>query len=451
MHTLTHDVPKYLIALIEAHRRRLLDAEFRARHRVRPQDFTRDCQLTFPVLMLFILQKSLKSIKNHLTEFLDSLAPGEVFDLPQTGSVTHARAKLKDSAFIELNRECVLPVAYDSEREVVRWRGHRLLGVDSSLIRLPNEQALGEVFGWQQCSNQSGQSGTAYPEARLSVLYDLLNGIGLDARLESSRLGEVALAMEQLQSLRPGDVVANDRGFSGYVYFAWVLHQHGHFLGRCSKASFLTAQEMFQRNRANHSQIVWVHAPAAHKAQCQQLGLPLKMKVRFVSLRLPTGDLEVLATSLLDEALYPSAEFLSVYHRRWNHETFHLMLKGRLEMEHFSGETVAAVRQDVQAAVLLSNLERLLSEPAQRRLDEQAAGRAHALQVNRSVSYHALKWKVLDLFYQDIPAQEVLVQLNQLFKGSPVALRPERTPPKRRKPSLARSLHFQRRVKTIVF
>src|SRR5258708_14550895 len=60
---------------------------------------------------------------------------------------------------------------------------------------------------------------------------------------------------------------------------------------------------------------------------------------RFVSVRLPTGELEVLVTSLLDETLYPTAEFLSVYHWRWGHETFHLMLKGRLELENFSGRT----------------------------------------------------------------------------------------------------------------
>jgi Transposase DDE domain len=402
--------------------------------------------------MLFILQKSLKSLKNHLTEFLDSLAPGELFQSPQPGAVTHARAKLKDSAFVELNRDCVLPAAYDSERAVQRWRGHRLLGVDSSLLRLPNEKELGEVFGWQECANQSGATGTAYPEARLSVLYDLLNGLGLDTRLQSSRVGEVALAIEQLDQLRPGDVEINDRGFSGYLYFAWVLYHRGHFIGRCSSASFLTAQEMFRRNRANASQIVWLYAPPAHKAECQRLGLPLKIKVRFISLRLPTGQLEVLATSLLDEALYPTEEFLTVYHWRWGHETFYLMLKGRLDTEHFSGRTVEAIRQDVQAAVLLANLERLLSEPTQQQLDQQAAGeQAQALQVNRSVSYHALKWKVLDLLYRDIPAEQVLVQLSSLLRASPVARRPERKPPERRKPSLARSLHFQRRVKTVVF
>src|SRR5690348_8575120 len=118
MQTITHAIPQYLIGLTEALRVKLLDPTFGARHRVRPQDFTRHRQLTFPLIMLFILQKSLKSIKNHLTEFLDSLAPGEIFESPQAGAVTHARAKLKHSAFIELNRDCVLPAAYDSERPV---------------------------------------------------------------------------------------------------------------------------------------------------------------------------------------------------------------------------------------------------------------------------------------------------------------------------------------------
>ena len=443
MRTITHDVPEHLIALVQSLRAKLSDATFRARHRVRPQDFSRQRQLMFPVVMLFILQKSLKSVKNHLTELLDSLAPGELFDTPDTGAVTHARAKLKDSAFIELNRDCVLPAAYHSQRPVFRWREHRLLGADSSLMRLPNELELGEVFGWQRSSNQHGDTGTRYPEARLSVLYDLLNGIGLDTRLESSRLGEVALAIEQFSHRQPNDVVINDRGFSGYVYFASVWSRGAHFIGRCSSASFLTAQEMFRQNLANHSQIVWLHAPPAQKAQCQKLGLPLKLKVRFVSVRLPTGELEVLATSLLEQTLYPTAEFLTVYHWRWGHETFHLMLKGRLETENFSGRTVQAIRQDVQAAVLLANWESLL--------DQGQQARRHALQVNRSVSYHALKLKLLDLLYRDVPPEQVIIQLSQLFAGSPVAARPQRTASKRRKRSLARSLHFQRCVKKMVF
>ncbi len=453
MQTILHTIPNYLTTLIEALRTRLRDPNFLARHRVRPQDFSRQRQLTFPVLMLFVLQQTVKSIQRHLHQFLDDLAQGQIFEPVSSGAVTHARAKLKDSAFIELNRDCVLPIIYGPEHPIQRWRGHRLVGIDSSLVRLPDSPELGQTFGWKEASNQHGATGTRYPEARLSVVYDLLNRVGLDTRLEPSTVGEVALAIQQQQveQLRPGDVEINDRGFTGYLYLAAVGQRGRHFIGRCSTGSFLTAQELFRLNRANQSKVVWLFAPPDQKAQCQRLGLPLKLRVRFVSLRLPDGKLEVLATSLLEETLYPTEEFLTVYHWRWGHETFHLMLKGRLELENFSGRTVEAIRQDVQAAVLLANLESLLTEPTQATLRQQGTAQTQPRQVNRSNSYHALKDQVLDLLYRDIPIPIVINKLMKLFEGSPVAVRPNRKVPRRRKPSFHRSYHFQRRVKKTVF
>lgn len=453
MQTNTPDLPTHLITLIDCLRTRLRDPNFLARHRVRPQDFTRQRQLTFPRLLLFVLQQTVKSIQRHLHEFLAELAPGELFEPVTTGAVTHARAKLKDSAFVELNRACVLPVIYGPEHPIQRWHGHRLLGVDSSLVRLPDSAELGQTFGWKVTTNQHGDTGTRYPEARLSVVYDLLNRVGLDARLEPSTLGEVALACQQqpAEVWQPGDVALTDRGFTGYPYLATVTQHGRHFIARCSTGSFLAAQELFRLDRAQQSKIIWLFAPPDQKAECQRLGLPLKMRVRFVSLRLPSGELEVLVTSLLDEARYPTAEFLTVYHWRWGHETFYLMLKGRLELENFSGRTDAAIRQDVQAAVLLANLESALTEPAQAALNLPRTPATQPRQVNRANAYHALKDQVLDLLAGEIPVPWVLQQLMKLFQGSPVAIRPNRKGSERRKPSFHRSYHFQRRVKKVVF
>ena len=100
---------------------------------------------------------------------------------------------------------------------------------------------------------------------------------------------------------------------------------------------------------------------------------------------------------------------------------------------------------------LLANLESVLSEPTQAALNEQVAPQTQLRQVNRSNSYHALKDQVLDLLYRDEPASQVITKLMKLFKGSPVAVRPNRKVPRRRKPSFHRSYHFQRRVKKIVF
>jgi hypothetical protein len=345
----------------------------------------------------------------------------------------------------------VLPAAYGPAHPIRRWRDHRLCGLDSAVLRLPDSPELGQVFGWKEVSNPHGQTGTRYPEARLSVLYDLLNRLGHDARLEPSTVGEVTLARHQVRGLQPADLVLNDRGFSGYLYFATIVQQGAHFLGRCSRGAFQAAPELFRLDRANHSQEVWRFCPPEQKAECQRLGLPLKLAVRFVSRRLPTGEVEVLATSLLDEGAYPPAEFLTVYHWRWGHETFYLMLKGRLELENFSGRTLEAGAQDVQAAVLLANLESVLSEPVQAALDQQRTPATPARRVNRATAYHALKDQVLDLFYRDLPVPTVMAPLRKLLAGSPVAVRPERPVPRRRSPSFPRSYHFQRRVKKIVF
>lgn len=442
----------HVVALIEALRRRLGDGNFVARQRVRAEDFTRQRQLTFPLVMLFTLQKTVKSLQRHLHEFLDELADGELFEPVTPGAWTRARAKLKHTAFIELNHDIVRPAIYGPTpaRALERWRGHRLLGVDSSVLRLPEHPDTFAQFTTVEVLNQCGRTGTRYPEARMSVVYDLLNRVGLDGRLEPSSTSEVALAIEQLAQAAPGDVLLNDRGFTGYRYLAWHYKLGLHFVARCSSGSFLAAQELFRKNRAGRSVVVKLLAPLAERAELRALGLPLELVVRFVSVRLPTGELEVLASSLLDERQYPTGEFLELYHRRWGHETFYGVMKGRLDLENFSGQTPEAVRQDFHATLLLCNLESVLTAETDAALQAQSATHAQAKQVNRAVSFHALKHELLPLLYSDEPAERVVAKLRSWFAGAPVSVRAARKVP-RRKLSWPRSYHFQRHRKKAVF
>jgi hypothetical protein len=445
-------IPGYLVQLNEALRARIGDPHFVARHRRCARDFTRQRTLTFPVVFLLLLQKTGKSVHRHLREFLAAwLAPPGAVAVT-AGAWTQARAKFKHTAFVELNQAVLLPLAYAPEQAAQRraWRGHRLLGVDGSTLRLPAQPELLRVFGAKTVTNQGGATGTCYPEARLSVLYDLLNELGLDARLEPGTVGEVDLALQQVGQLQAGDLLLWDRGFTGFVLMASVRQQGAQFLGRCSRASFLPAQELFRRNRAGRSVVTELLAPEEQRAELKRRGLPTQLRVRFVSVRLPTGELEVLVTSLLAALVYPTDDFLALYHCRWGHETYYGRLKGRLDLEHWSGETEEAVRQDFWAGVFLANLESVLSQPAQEQLQALSATRQHPVQVNRADSYHALKERVLDLLAGDTPAEDVIRQLQKWFAANPVTVRPERKVP-RRPPSLARSFQFQRNVRKAVY
>ena len=402
--------------------------------------------------MLFLLRKSLKSLQNRLHEFFWQWADSTATDVATAGALTRARAKLLPSVFVELN-QTVLSTVYGQEYGswARRWRGHRVLGIDSSTVRLPNSPALREHFGSVQFKNQHGRN-ESYAEARVSVLYDLLNEVALDTRIAPGQKAETEMALEHLTHVQKGDVLVTDRGYRGWGWFAAVQASGTHFVCRCPRGSFTAVQELFARDEAGVSVRVKLPAPKPERARARVQGWPLELSVRLITVRLSTGELEVLATSLLDETAYPTESFGALYGSRWGHETYYGRLKGRLDLEHCSGQTVAAVEQDFQAMILLSNIESVLIGPAQAELSAQAktTERAQCVQVNRAVSLHALKYRLIELLASERPLDQLFAELTKYFQQNPVSVRPGREVP-RRKFSPSRSYHYQRRVRKLVY
>lgn len=441
------------LQLVEKLRGHWQDPAFQQRHKIGPKAFVRKRLMGFAFVFLFVLQKTTKSLQLHLQEFLCAwqapAPPGGV----SPGALTKARAKFKHQAYVELNQQCLVPAFYAQAgpTAVRRWRGHRLMAVDSSLVRLPNTHKLAAAFGRVECSNDRGKSEVTYPEARISVLYDVLNRLGVDAHLTPHTTGETVLAREHLPYLQAGDVWLCDRGYTGYFWLALIWQHGGHFVTRCSTGSFAAAQALFRKNEAGVSVLTWLHAPADLQPRLREMGLPTKLHVRFVTVRLSTGELEVLVTSLLDEGRYPTAEFAELYHWRWGIETYYGLLKGRLTLENWSGKTEEALRQDFQASVLVSNLESVLSRSAEAELAEQTRTRqTQPVQVNRSVSFHAVKFQILALLLSQQPAEEVIQQMHNWFKANPVLVRKERKASRKKIPP-GQAYHYQKNVRKTVF
>jgi hypothetical protein len=423
--------------------------EFKQRHRADEHCFVRRRALSFACTLLLVLQKTMRSVQLHLNDFLAQLA-GQEWARSVTGAAwTQARAKLKAQAFIEFNQHAILEVVYElpSTFEVRRWRNFRVVAIDSSLLRLPEE--LGAEFGWVECQNQQGRTGR-YAQGRLSTAYDVLNHLGLEAKLVPWKTGERVLAAEHLKSLHPTDLAVTDRGYAGYEWFARQLQVCRHFVCRCEANSFGIVRELFAQNEAGRSVVVKLRSYREQLAALRAAGLPEEIEVRFVTLRLPGGELEVLATSLLDEALYPTDCFYELYRLRWGVETYYEVLKGRLALENFSGRTAEAVRQDLYATVFLSNLETVITRQAQQRLDQISQHRQHPVQVNRAVSFHAIKSHVISLLGSTQPTAEVLRQLEEVFLQKPTSIRSGREVPRKKRSGWI-SYHYQRTRRKVVF
>ena len=449
----THPIPTPLQSIeqtvIEASRQLIEDKPFQRRHCRSAANFTRHRLMTLENTVVFILQKTVRSIQLHLHSFFDTLGLWAQSITPSAWC--QARMKLQYSAFIELNQRAIVEQIYQpkSAFRVHRWRGLRLLGIDSSLIRLPNVEKIGQEFGWAECANNAGECGR-YPQARLSALTDLLNRIVIEAAFVPWKQGERCVAAGHLAAMGPEDLAILDRGYACYWLLARFIACQRLFVCRCSKSSFSAVNELFKENKEGRSVIVKLVAHHKYKKAIEKGVLPPVITLRFVTVRLSTGELEVLATNLLDEQLYPTSEFAAIYQKRWGIETYYGVIKGRLDLENFTGRSSEAVRQDVYSTIFLSNLESVLIRPAQEQCETKSKSLKNPQQVNHAVSFHAIKSHLIALILSKEPLPQTIAKLQQLFLGNTVSSRPGREVP-RLKQSVWRSYRYQRNVKKGVF
>jgi hypothetical protein len=429
-------------------RRLLRDESFCHKHRINDKAFTRQRHFTFANSMLFLMQKTLRAIQTHIHSFFEALGQPSPGLTPSAWS--RARLKLSYLAFSALNEEAILQVVYAdrADPKLHLWKDYRLVAIDSSLVRLPNQEALGAEFGWVECKNQSGECGR-YPEARLSILSDVLNRIGIQTCLAPSFQGERELALEHLRCLEPRDLTLLDRGYAEYKLWARLVKAQRQFVCRCQANSFSSVNRLFAENQAGRSVVVEL----AHRdstEEIQEARLPVTIKLRFVTVRLKTGELEVLATNLLDEVLYPIECFGELYHYRWGIETYYGLIKGRLDLGNFTGLSAEAIRQDLYATVFISNLESILIAPANQQLEQKSQSLEYRQQVNHAVSFHTIKSRIIDLLLGPERIAQVVEKLEGYFLANPTTVRPDRIVP-RRKPSASKSYNFQRNVKKATY
>lgn len=365
--------------------------------------------------------------------------------LVTSSAFSQARQHLKHTAFIELNQEAIVRVTY-RDGEYARYKGFRLLGVDGSMVYLPRSPEIIAAFGGTR-PNQHSQAIEPYGQA--SVLYDVLNHIALDSILAPAKSYEVDLAIGHLAQTQPDDLLLFDRNYPSYIFLATLVQRQRHFVGRCSQASFKPVQQMFT-GAGPDSQIVTLKAPTNQLKKVRALGLPRAITVRLVRLVLASGEVEVLVTSLLDEGLYPTADFGALYFLRWRSETFYDVLKNRLLLENFTGKTVEAVKQDFYATLYLTGLETLLTQEAQATLDTRTTTNLYPQRVNQAVAFNAIKNQVMELLQTETDEAVLLAQLTELFLSKPTLVRAGRSVP-RPKFSAYKRLQFHKRFKKICF
>lgn len=424
-------------------RNKLHSLRFMEKHKASSAAFSRIRKLTFATMFILILRNSVKSLQLMLNEFtLDTNK-----DLSITaGAFTKARKKLKHTAYIELNDDIVN--IYYKNNDIKRLRGYRILACDGSRIVLPKTEEIKKEFGSKSIGNHMDKDFGEYSSATFQASYDVLNNICVNASLGAGTAYEVKLAENMLDSFDGNDLLIYDRGYASYTFMAKLLAKGLQFIIRCPSGAALPIQTMFADD-APTTKTLSIDVTRKQRKKVRELGLPSTIKIRLIRIILPTGEVEVLATSLLSDTEFEHSEFKYLYSLRWGVETFFSKLKSRLGLENFTGKTVESIKQDIWSTVFISNLETIMVEDLEENINVQKPNKSKKM-INKSVSFNAIKNMAFEIFLDEPDPDLLFEKLNKLFRMNPITVRKDRQVP-RKKTSHTQSFNFQKRIRKHVF
>jgi hypothetical protein len=431
-------------------REKIFSSEFCAKYKKGEKDFTRKRVLSFGRVIVLMLSGTKLSLQNTLNKFFSVL--GELFSVPSGSAYCQAKQKIKAEVFVELSESLCADfyALYGVEQQVKLWHGHRLIGGDGTYLNLPDAEELRQEFGVHE--NQHRKEQNQRVQALAVMLHDLLNDVAVASALRGSHSSEKSLLFELWGATEPGDVLVLDRNSADYTIIAKAKKEGREVVIRCPRQSFSVVNDFWQSTEKER--LVWL--PVSQSEQTQKFvrehALPEAVLVRLLKFRLPSGEEEVLLTTLCDVKKYLGQEFFKVYGMRWCDETYFDRIKNIFELERFSGHTVQSIKQDFYGVIFLANLESVLSGEVETGMQAAAAERENKTmpQVNHAVSYVALVGRVATLLADpNKSSKEVLKELKHLFRKSPTRQRKGRKY-ERKTLTHAQKLRYHRYSKRVI-
>ena len=364
-----------------------------------------------------------KSLQKELTEFFSIFSDEKNIT---NSAFCQSRMNLDYTAFVELN-DLMIKDFYENSKYKL-WKDFRLLAIDGSRLQLPISKEIIETFG---CAKNNHK--TITPMAQASYCIDLLNKKILNSEIGRNETSEYKLALKHLEKINSEkDLLIYDRGYSAIWFMLYHLFLGKDFVIRMQRNSIKEVQDFF--NSDKKSKIIEIKE-LGWKSEEQITNLKIEFesfKIRLVKVILDNGEIEVLATSLLDEEKYPSEEFKDLYFLRWGIETEFDHLKNHLMIEDFTGLSALSVMQDFYSTQLAANFQQVIINEAEDELKEEKKNAEYEYKVNRNLSIGFMKDRLIDIiFTKNSKEQEnKFDKLKELFKINPTPIRKGRSFPR---------------------
>jgi hypothetical protein len=380
--------------------------------------FTRSRLLTFKDLVLLIARNMGKSYQRELNDFYKSVQSEDFLIQKVTkGAFSQARAKLSSDVFKNLD-QIVVDNFYRGKYDA--WASYRLLAIDGSTIQLPNHESVVRDYGIHGFGPNADCEKSL---ARISMLYDVLNCITVDAQIDAFTTSEKELGERHFSKVRKGDLLIFDRYYASFKLMQDIKEKEADFCFRM-KDNWFKEVEKFQNEGLLDKQITFTY---------QGKEIP----TRLIKVVLSETESQILCTSLLSKD-FDLEDFKELYHARWGVETNYRYVKNWLELENFSGKTSLSVKQDFYAKVFIMNLTAELTYP----IAEQIEKDNNHYKLNKVDAIAATKCLLIPVFY-DKNKKDALRKYREILLKAKNKIKPDRHYKRSKKPKTKFSMIYK--------
>lgn len=380
------------------------------------KDFTRTRILHLERVVWLTVTLLKSTLCAELDQFFSWLDTGGAS--PTKSALVQARQKILPKFYRDLFQFGV--ALYFKFYRIKRWKGMRLWAADGTGFRLPDEEWLGEEFGWH------GNQHNRVPSARLLCHYDLLNQVVASVQFHTRNVAETVMAQRSIAQIPKDVCMVYDRGHASHTIP--FLHQHcgSHCIIRMP-LGFSKTVEGFVAN-GKKEQIITERLSYKSRKVLQSLGFSATFETlityRLIRAILPNGEVEVLLTTLLGTKRFKHAYFAEIYNKRWGIETCFFVIKSFLQLANFSACTVNNCWQDIYAPFILYNIQTALFASKARKIKKTNKSRQHGYKPNRNVTAGLLKRFLVKIMLR--PKQELRRWLKDFFRQMVQTMEPVR-------------------------
>jgi hypothetical protein len=217
--------------------------------------------------------------------------------------------------------------------------------------------------------SRAQKPGCGFPVLKFVVLFSLTSGAVLNVVWGGLRHHDLRLFRQLWQHLKRGDIFLGDRAWGEYTTLAQLPRQGVDVVARLHagrKVDFRKAQRLGKGD----GRFVWAKGAQQSKILTAQQWrqLPARITVRVIRFTATIRGFHsrrvTLVTTLLDPKLYPAAEIIALYARRWRLELCLRDLKTTMGMEPLRCKTPDMAEKELLAYLVAHNLIRCVMAEA---------------------------------------------------------------------------------------